>query len=270
MRKIKCPHCESDNNRKRGFMKSKRGKTARYECKDCNKTFTKRTGTINYRHRKQELRDKLKTLYCEGMSLRAIARAEKINYKTVVRYFLENAEASKSKVTKALDKGSIYTSYIQFDELETFEHTKKRPLGVQVSIRWKTGEIISTKVCKIPVKALSVSKTYIQQWNQNIDRSHALKAVFKETKKAFNKTHATVVCDKARQPLKIANEVCPEHNVNIVGSDQRNKRIDLVFLKMRQDISRLRRKTLATTKRRANLQKHLDLYTDYHNEKRIA
>ena len=271
MRKKKCPHCQSENIRKRGFMKSKRGKTARYQCKDCNKTFTKRTGTINHRHRKQHLRDKLKTLYCEGMSLRAIARAEKINFKTVVRYFLENSEVSKSKTTKALDKGSIYTSYIQFDELETFEHTKKKPLGVQVSIRWKTGEIISTKVCKIPVKALSVSKSYIEKWNKNIDRKDALISLFQDTKKSFKKDYCLLAGDSAPLPLKVANDLFQDDkNIQVHNSKERNKRIDLVFLKMRQDISRLRRKTLATTKKRDNLQRHLDLYTDYHNEKRIA
>ncbi|MCY4129533.1 MAG: hypothetical protein OXG15_09895 [Gammaproteobacteria bacterium] len=251
-------------------MTTKRGKTQRYECKTCHKTFTKRTGTLNYRHRKQHLRDKITGLYCEGMSLRAISRYLKINFKTVVRYFLENADEAWLNNQRRLSQGGIKTTYVQFDELETFEHTKKKPLGVQVSIRAKTGEIIETRVCKIPVKALAVSQSYIRDWNSNIDRSHKLFEMLWNTKRALNKTHATIACDKARSAVKVAEDVFFENNFQVYASKERNKRIDLTFLKMRQDISRLRRRTLAITKRRDNLQKHLDLYTDYHNTKRIA
>jgi len=265
-----CQHCGSKDLRKRGTLKTKRGKTQRYQCKDCKKTFTKRNGTLNYRHRKQHLRQNITDMYCEGMSLRAIARTLSINYKTVVKYFLENANVSRENNLKRLAKGGIVTTYVQFDELETFEHTKKRPLGVQVSVRAKNGQIISTKVCYIPVKALSVSKSYIEEWNKNINRGIAITDMLLETKKSLNKNFSTVVCDNAKQPVAIAKKIFNKVNIQVYNSHEKNKRIDLAFLRMRQDISRLRRKTLATTKRKERLQKHLDLYTDYHTEKRIA
>ena len=37
--------------------------------------------------------------------------------------------------------------------METFEHSKKKPLGIELAIRPKTFEIISMKVCRIPMKA---------------------------------------------------------------------------------------------------------------------
>ena len=267
---MKCPNCQSEKIRKRGSMKTKRGKAQRYECKTCNKTFTKRNESINYRKRKQHLREKITTLYCEGMSLRAICRALKIHRKTVTKYFIENSDKAWLNNMRRLREGGIITTYVQFDELETFEHTKKRPLGVQVSIRAKTGEIIHTKVCKIPVKALSVSKDYIVKWNKNIDRRQAIADLLWNTKHALKKDFASIACDGARLPAKIAESVFFDKQFNVIATKTRNKRIDLTFLKMRQDISRLRRRTLATTKKRDNLQKHLDLYTDYHNTKRIA
>lgn len=267
---MKCPKCQSKKIRKRGSMTTKRGTTQRYECKSCQRTFTKRNESINYRHRKQHLREKIRVLYCEGMSLRAIGRALNLHRNTVTKYFLENANRAWSNNMRRLREGGIVTTYVQFDELETFEWTKKRPLGVQVSIRVKTGEIIHTKVCKIPVKALSVSKDYINKWNKKVNRRPAIAEMLWNTKHALNKDFATIVCDGARLPAKVAQDVFFDKQFNVVATLSRNKKIDLTFLKMRQDISRLRRRTLATTKHRRYLQKHLDLYTDYHNTKRIA
>lgn len=58
--------------------------------------------------------------------------------------------------------------------------------------------------------------------------------------------------------------------ITIQPSSNKNKKIDRVFRRIRQDVSRLGRKTLSTTKRIENLQKHLDLYIDYNNVKRVA
>ena len=266
----KCKFCGCGSLKKKGTLKTKRGKTQRYQCKACLKTFTKRTGSLNYRHRVQHLREKIKEMYCEGMSLRAIGRVLKIHRITVEKYFLECSQISRECNLKKLSQGGIKTTYVQFDELETFERTKKRPLGVEVSVRAKTGEIISTKVCRIPVKALAVSKKYIEKWNSNINRENAITDMLLETEKAMNKDYAMVACDNATQPVRIAKDFFGDHRVQVYNSGAENKRIDLAFLKMRQDISRLRRRTLATTKRADRLQNHLDLYTDYHNTKRIA
>ena len=199
-----------------------------------------------------------------------MARALKTSRKTIEKYFLENSLIAKKNNKQNLDKGKIVTTYVQFDELETFEHTKRKPLGVQVSIRAKTGEIISAKVGTIQVKALAVSKSYINYWNSKLTRSIAIKEALKETKKALNKDYSLISFDEARQPLKIASDIYGDNSIQVHKSKAKNKRIDLCFLKMRQDISRLRRRTLATTKRRENLQRHLDLYIDYHNKYRVA
>ena len=118
MKKIKCPHCQSEKNKKFGKLKTKRGPTQKYKCKDCDKIFTKRTGTINYRKRKQHLREQITKRYCEKQSLRAIARTLNASYPTVVKYFRENNDFSRQANKKRLGKGLI-TSYVEFDQLET-------------------------------------------------------------------------------------------------------------------------------------------------------
>ena len=270
---MKCPHCNNERLRKRGSMKTKRGVVQRFECKACHKTFTQRTGSLNYRHRKQDLRTTITELYCEGMSLRAIARVLKIHKKTVTKYFLENAQVARTKNLKALDNRDIVTTYIQFDELETFEHTRRKPLGVFVSIRAKTGEIISTKVCKGNIRALSISKEYIQDWNTEakLEKQSALTDLLLELSKVANRAYTTIACDGYQPQVNFAEKFFNKDKfVNVQVLKSENKRIDLAILKLRQDISRLKRKTLATTKKSDRLQKHLDLYTDYHNKNRVV
>lgn len=115
-----------------------------------------------------------------------------------------------------------------------------------------------------------VSKSYTNYWNSKVNRETAITDMLLETRKTLNDKFSIVACDNAKQPVAIAKKVFNKENIQVYNSHSKNKRIDLTFLKMRQDISRLRRKTLATTKKRENLQKHLDLYTDYHNTKRVA
>ena len=266
----KCIYCNSEKVNKKGYLKTKRGKTQRYQCKTCGKTFTKRNSSINYRHRKQHIREMITKLYCERMGLRGIARTLGIDRKTVVRYFRENAglarEANKARIKQ---KGLLVTSYAQFDQLETFEHTKRRPVGIQLSIRHKTGEIISAKVGYAPIRALSISKRYSQAWNSRVNDSH-LRAMIKETKQALNPKASTITCDGYRPQIKVLKDDCQEPWITIQTSQKEHKKIDRVFRRMRYDLSRLGRKTLSTTKSLPDLQNHLDLYTDYHNIKRAT
>ena len=269
MKKQKCPHCQSEKLRKRGSMKTKRGKTQIYECCSCKKRHTKRTGTINYRKRKQHLREQITNRYCEKQSLRGLARTINASYPTVVKYFRENAELAREANKKRIGK-DLLTSYVQFDQLETYEHSKKKPVGIQISIRPKTNEVISAKVGYIPIRALTVSKQHSKEWNVKARKSQHTLAMILETKKALNKNGATITCDKERGQVSLLKDFCHEDFITLAPSSQENKKIDRVFRRMRNDISRLNRKTICTTKDIKQLQNHIDLWTEYHNVKRAA
>ena len=267
---LKCPKCQSKNKKKKGFMKTKFAKTQVYQCKDCGRKYTKRNDSINYRKRKQYLRRKITKLYCERMSLNGIARVLGVNIKTVVRYFRENSKLSKQANKKRIVKGELLTSYVQFDQLETYEHTKRKPVGIQVSIRHKTGEIISAKAGYIPIRALAVSKTYSEEWNKKaVNSTHTLKMLL-ETKKVLNRNSATITCDQDKGQVGVLKELYKDPFITLAPSSREHKKIDRVFRRMRQDISRLGRRTLSTTKDIKQLQNHLDLYIKYNNITRAA
>ena len=51
---------------------------------------------------------------------------------------------------QALASGRLNTSWMQFDEMMTFEHARSRTLGIALVVRGKTAEILSIKVGRIP------------------------------------------------------------------------------------------------------------------------
>ena len=106
-------------------MKTNRGKTQKYKWSECKTTFTKRNFSVNYSHIKQHLREAITKIYCERMSLRGIARTLKISYSTVVKYFRENAELSREANKKRLDNKKLMTSYVQFDQLESYDRNQQ-------------------------------------------------------------------------------------------------------------------------------------------------
>lgn len=264
-----CQFCNSENLKKRGSYQTKTGKVQRYQCKACSKLQSKRTFSDNYRMRKQRMAKKIEAMYCERMSLRGIGRVLKVNRKTVEKYFLKMAKKAEIENLKNLDNREIVTSYIQFDSLETFEHTKRRPLGIHISIRAKTGELISAKVHKTDIRALAVSQTKIREWNSQTNQMQSLCEMLLETKKAFNRINTTIACDGYRPQINLTKKICDESFVNVSVLPE-NKKIDLTMLKLRNDISRLSRKSLCSTKKAERLQNHLDLYINYNNKNRIA
>ena len=46
--------------------------------------------------------------------------------------------------------GEHDTGYIQFDEMQTFEHAAAKALTIAIAIRWKTGKLLAAKVGRIP------------------------------------------------------------------------------------------------------------------------
>ena len=266
---MRCQKCNSENLRKRGSYKTKKYTVPRYQCKSCGVTYTGRTNSDNYKKKRQNLENQIVEMYCERMSLRGISRVLKLNRETVTNYFLKAARKARIENLKGLHNRDFVTTYIQFDEMETFEHTKKKPLGVMLFIRAKTGEIISAKVSKSHIRALAVSPTVAKKWNSQVDKTKVIQESLFEAKKVSNRVHTTIACDGLPHQVKVAKDFCDESHINVQVLEGENKKIDLSILKLRQDISRLGRKTLSTTKKAERLQNHLDLYINYHNSNRV-
>ena len=264
-----CPKCFSEEYSKKGWLKNKKDnkKLRQYQCKACKARFSTNSLKDTKWQKKPKLNDKIMSLYCEGMTLRGICRHEKIAYRTVIRKWRFMAEKARIRHEVALKHGEITTKYIQFDEMQTFEHTKEKPLGIEISIRPKTGQILSAKVCRIPITALTIAKSKAVEYNKKTDKREAFYKMIADTKECLDKGYSVLSCDGNRESIKMAKIMCPKSLIETHINDYAGMwRLNHTFAKLRHHLSRLKRKSWATTKNRKYLQMHLDLFIAYQNK----
>ncbi|MBU6375354.1 MAG: hypothetical protein KGQ59_05120 [Bdellovibrionales bacterium] len=90
---------------------------------------------------------------CSGVSQRRAAKLLNINPKTVaakLRFLATEARAEMNKDLKVFNKNKL--NNIQFDDLETSEHTKCKPLSVSLAVAPKSWKILGFAVAQMPAK----------------------------------------------------------------------------------------------------------------------
>lgn len=265
---MKCPNCLSKNIIKKGFLKNKKNShpLRRYLCKSCNRTFTQNTSKDTYLQKRPDLNKRIMVLYCEGNTLKGAARILGITYKTVVRKFKFMAFKAREMHLKNIDNGNIITTYVQFDEMETFEIKKIRPLGIELAIRPKTCEILSIKVCRIPLTSHSVSPRVKTEYKKISNRETSMTDMLIEVSKCLDEDESTLACDGAKINISVVKKVCDNSEIKIHPGDyDKLWKLNHVCAKLRHHVSRLTRRTWATTKKMERLQMHLDLFIAYQN-----
>ena len=81
------------------------------------------------------------------VSMRRIARVLNINPKTVARKLTFLGQTLHKKMAT---QDFSHVSHIQFDELQTIEHTKLKPLSVAMAVSTKDRRIIGFRVASMP------------------------------------------------------------------------------------------------------------------------
>ena len=67
-----CPHCKTENIKKNGSRQTQnRGKIQRYQCKECNKRFTKDEGFFRMRNHPKKITASI-DLFFNGLSTRKV------------------------------------------------------------------------------------------------------------------------------------------------------------------------------------------------------
>jgi transposase-like protein len=122
---------------RRGFFqrKSDRKIIQKYYCKKCRKSFSQQTLSYDYRLRKRYLNQTVFKLICKGVSQRGIAQILNIKQTTValrVKKYGLKAREHLEKTRKTEDLSEIF-----FDEMETFEHSKCKPLTIPLAVNPK-------------------------------------------------------------------------------------------------------------------------------------
>ena len=245
-----------------------------YRCKNCGRYFTSRTFRLDYRHKRSDLNRKVALLLVEGVSLRGIGRVEGLTYKNTYNKFLwlrKVVEQQKKNIT--MDATELF-----FDESETIEHTKCKPLNIALVVNEKY-QVLCMKVAVMPAKGrLAAISRKKYGWRPN-ERNQKILEAFSEVKSILRKNPVVIKSDMHPAYRGLVQAAFPGVRYEqYLGKDKKKKhqerlhenlrkRVhDPIFpvnqraAKIRDRIKRLCRRSWCTTKRVANLQLNLDLF----------
>lgn len=283
-----CPHCHhrlhSSESRKKlsfhGYYRrlSDGKKLRRYLCHNCKKTFSDGTNDLCYNQNKRHKNHPLFELLSSSMTQRRAARILGINRKTVARKLIFLSEHAKN-LLQMMNEVAPVVHEMQFDDLETSEHTKMKPLSVTLAVEKGTRRILGFEVASMPAKGLLSEKALKKYGKRKDERKIKRKRLF-EKLSAFVHPRAEIESDENPYYMADVKKYFSRATYRqYKGRDPRTAGLgelkkggwDPLFslnhtcAMLRANISRLVRKTWATTKKAENLERHIYLYAIYHN-----
>ena len=266
---------------KKGFFRRAHEprKVQRFFCKGCGKHFSKASFDPRYRQRKRHLNPTIMAYSCSLVSQRRLARLLQINRKSLVRRQSFLAKFAGLENAKDLVRLEGQVEHLQFDEMETFEHTKCKPLSLALAVSSPGRQILGFRVASMPAKGHLAAISRKKYGYRPDFRNRELAFLLQEVAPCLKK-HAPVTSDQCPRYPYLVRKFLPlsKHTKVkgrrgcIVGQGELKKigRDPLFCLNhtaamARANIPRLIRKTWNTTKRADRLLEHLQIYTYYHN-----
>lgn len=219
-------------------------------------------------------------LYVSGVSQRRSAILLGTNRKTVVRKFIFLGLLCV-RLIELTRKDFPESSEVEFDDLETFEHSKLKPLSVTMVVESKSRRILGFRVSRMPAKGLLVTKSLKKYGYRKDERGANRKALFKELR-PFIAKDASIKSDQSPHYPSDVREIFPEatHSTTkgrrgcVVGQGELKSggfdplfSLNHTFAMMRANINRLYRRTWNTTKKPERLGLHIAMYAIMHNFK---
>jgi hypothetical protein len=169
---------------------------------------------------------------------------------------------------------------LQFDDLETFEHTKMKPLSVTLMVEKQTRFILGFEVSRMPAKGHLAKRSIKKYGPRKDERAEARDRLFRRVKDFIEET-ALFESDEnphygptlKKHFPKAEHITCKGQRGAVTGQGELKKvAFDPLFslnhtcAMLRANINRLFRKTWCTTKKIQPLIDHLEIYVMYHNQ----
>jgi hypothetical protein len=169
---------------------------------------------------------------------------------------------------------------IQFDDLETSEHTKCKPLSVTLAVDPQTRKILKFQVSSMPAKGhlASISR---QKYGYRADERPEKWDLFMKELIPYAKPECVWTSDEnPHYPAHLKRHHPQATHVRVKGGrgaitgqgELKKLKFDPLFslnhtcAMLRANMSRLVRRTWTTTKNKQGLIDHLTLYVSFHNE----
>lgn len=276
-----CPLCLNSVAKitKKGLFVTRRGrKIQRYKCHGCSKTFSDQTSTPGYRLRRFGLRHRIFREFCRGIAQREIAIELGVHRDTVARLLLAISKVANKQNARTRKTSSPHV--VVFDEMETFEHTKCKPVSIVVIVEDKTRKILALEAAQMPAKGHLAA---ISRRRYGLRADHRPQALRKTlTYLAEYKDLKLIKSDQSPRYPKYLNEVLPmiPHKAYkgrrgcVVGQGELKRGgFDPLFAlnhtcaRIRDLLKRLTRRTWCTTKLVERLQMFLDIFACHFNKR---
>ena len=211
------------------------------------------------------------------MSLRRIAIVLGINRKTVVRKRQVLAQQAILKHGEWL-KGK-YFDYVQFDDLETIEHSKMKPVTVTLFVN-EERKILGFDLARIKAKGL-LAKLSEKKYGKRPNEAPKMRRELFSKMTEIIQPDAIFESDEHPGYPHLIKKYFPKANhlthksirSAIAGQGELKKakydplfKINHTFAMLRANVNRLIRRTWNTTKDLQALKEHLILYMAFHNE----
>lgn len=266
------------------FYRSSDGRfIQRFLCRICNRSFSRATDNLCFAQKKRRINIRLRRYLCSGMSMRRCALVLNVHRTTIarrLRWMGVHALRRHREWISHIKMSENHFKLIQFDELESFEHTKCKPLSVALAVDEKTRRILSFQVSQMPAKGL-LSEISKKKYGKRVDLRRIGMNRFFTTLKKVADAKALIKSDSCpRYPkfvkryLKEAQHMTVEGKRGcITGQGELKKTVfDPIFslnhtcAMLRANVNRLIRRTWCTTKKARSLKYHLAIYMNFHNE----
>lgn len=173
----------------------------------------------------------------------------------------------------------VIASEVLFDDMETFEHTKCKPLSIGLMVEEGTRRILGYNVARMPAKGL-LAKISVKKYGKRIDERPKKRAELFNKLKILIKEDAVIKSDECPYYFKYIQRHFPKAQhitfkgraSAVVGQGELKKvGFDPLFslnhtcATLRARTSRLIRKTWNTTKKPERLDLHLAIVCLHHN-----
>ena len=283
-----CPFCQKrDRIKKRGFFTKRSTRTLkvqRFQCHRCKKSFSDQTGKLSYRDKKPHLNQQIYRTICSGVSQTRTAinlGTTRITVATKISKLARHARRDH----RIWQLQQSTADEIQFDEMETFEHSKCKPVSIAIAVNKKTRAIIAAIPATMPAKG-SLAKISYEKYGKRPDkRKYALRKLMEEIRLSYTAVNFCIRTDKKLSYKTFTKNYFP-HTPHLTTKGKRGCVVGQGELKavafdpiftlnhncamLRDNLKTLTRKTWCTIKKMCRFFDLLDLYVHFHNQFVVA
>ena len=251
----------------------------RYYCKTCRRSFSTESLSPFKFQKKRQLNGIIFSLFASGTSQRRMARILAVNKKTIVRKFLVLGQICLDDIKSKKHLSSRIIDEFIFDDMETFEHTKLKPLSITMAVENKTRVILDFKISTMKAKGHLAERSRKKYGDRLDERRKNLKQLL-QSLKDISVNNPVIKSDMNPHYPFLVRQIFPGgmHQVFkgkrgcIVGQGELKAGVfDPIFsfnhtaAMLRANINRLFRRTWNTTKKSKCLELHIAIYIFYHN-----